>query len=327
MAVILTVRSGDAEVPPLTFDAPRIVIGRAKSCDLRLPDPSVSPRHASLRQRGNDYLILDEASTNGTFVGNVRLPPGAPRIVRSGDLVRVGRVWLQVELQATIPDAQPVQRAAEIALRLVAGALAAEGRLSSPRVVVNSGPDASRAAAIERFEVPYRIGSDAGCDLQLNDATLPSLACELMRVGAEIYVRNPSAVALTVGGKRVPTQGRTLWRAGHELACGQSTLDLQDPVAKSLSELEALSDEVVDEAVEPPGGEPGAEKRRRAGKAGKAGKTQEGSKPPSPKSAPASSEPRTPTKPGGWDVADWVVASFACVLFGVSLAALLWLFE
>ena len=38
------------------------------------------------------YIVVDEASTNGTFVGPVRLPPHTPRIVRSGDLIRLGRI-------------------------------------------------------------------------------------------------------------------------------------------------------------------------------------------------------------------------------------------
>jgi len=59
----------------------------------------VSHRHASIRQRGAEYIVLDEGSSNGTFVGPVRLAPQAPRVLRSGDLVRVGRVWLEVSIE------------------------------------------------------------------------------------------------------------------------------------------------------------------------------------------------------------------------------------
>ena len=78
MALTVVVRSGEGEpAPRITFDAPRIVIGRGDGCEVRLPDPSVSHRHASIRQRGTDYIVLDEGSTNGTFVGPVRLSPQA----------------------------------------------------------------------------------------------------------------------------------------------------------------------------------------------------------------------------------------------------------
>jgi pSer/pThr/pTyr-binding forkhead associated (FHA) protein len=65
MALTVTVLSGKnkaSEALRLTFDAPRIVIGRSDGCEVRLPDPSVSARHASIRSRGSEYLLVDENS-------------------------------------------------------------------------------------------------------------------------------------------------------------------------------------------------------------------------------------------------------------------------
>src|SRR5215468_5337573 len=75
--------------PSLTFDTPRLVIGRGDGCDLRLPDPSVSHRHCSIRQRGAEHVLVDEGSTNGTFAGRTRLVPQTLHVIRSGDLVRI----------------------------------------------------------------------------------------------------------------------------------------------------------------------------------------------------------------------------------------------
>src|SRR5256885_12335862 len=58
----------DKAAPALTFDGPRVVIGRGAGCDVRLPDPSVSHRHATLRTNGPAYQLVDEGSTNGTYV-------------------------------------------------------------------------------------------------------------------------------------------------------------------------------------------------------------------------------------------------------------------
>ena len=49
-----------------------VVIGRSKDCDIRLPDPNVSRRHAELRQEGSAYWILDLGSTNGVTVNGRR---------------------------------------------------------------------------------------------------------------------------------------------------------------------------------------------------------------------------------------------------------------
>src|SRR5262249_17440611 len=104
MALTIVVRSGDGKAPSrITFDARGAGIGRGEGCEVRLPDASVSHRHASIRQRGAEYIVLDEGSANGTFVGPVRLSPQAPRVLSDGDLVRVGRVWLEILIEAVPP--------------------------------------------------------------------------------------------------------------------------------------------------------------------------------------------------------------------------------
>jgi predicted component of type VI protein secretion system len=129
MAITIIVRWGalsDASLS-LTFDAPRIVIGRGEGCDLRLPDPSVSLRHASLRQRGSEYVIVDEGSTNGTALDKVVLAPQSPRVVRSGELVRLGRVWLEIRIDPlAVARANPAAAKA-LALELVSRGLRAQG--------------------------------------------------------------------------------------------------------------------------------------------------------------------------------------------------------
>lgn len=130
MAVTIVVLSGSASGAPelsLTLDAPRLVIGRGEGCEVRLPDASVSHRHASLRQRGGEYMLFDEGSRNGTFLGPVRLPPQTPRAVRSGERLRVGRVWLELRIEHAIVTGSTAAAAKELALALVARGMAAQG--------------------------------------------------------------------------------------------------------------------------------------------------------------------------------------------------------
>lgn len=60
-----------------------LLIGRDEGCDLILPDPKVSRRHASIeRSAENTFWLTDLASSNGTFlreerVDRVELIPGA----------------------------------------------------------------------------------------------------------------------------------------------------------------------------------------------------------------------------------------------------------
>src|SRR5208282_3556909 len=122
MPITVIVRSATgAEAARLTFDgAQRVVIGRGASSDVRLPDSSVSHRHAVLRANGADFVVVDEGSLNGTFVGGVRVAARTSRIIRSGSAIRLGRVWLEVRM-----DPAPVTRDLALATRDLALAFVA----------------------------------------------------------------------------------------------------------------------------------------------------------------------------------------------------------
>jgi hypothetical protein len=68
------------ETATLSFDdarheisARRVVLGRSKDCDITVPDPNVSRRHAELRQEGATYWLVDLDSTNGVEVKGRRV--------------------------------------------------------------------------------------------------------------------------------------------------------------------------------------------------------------------------------------------------------------
>ena len=70
------------------------VIGRDPRCEVWLDAEGVSRRHARLRlaRGGNQVLLEDLASTNGTFVGRSRVTE--PRVLKDGDSIRVGSATL-----------------------------------------------------------------------------------------------------------------------------------------------------------------------------------------------------------------------------------------
>ncbi len=256
MALTVVVRSGDHATPlKVSFDAPRIVIGRGEGCEVRLPDPSVSQRHASIRQRGSDYVVMDEGSTNGTFAGPVRLSPQAPRVVQSGELLRVGRIWLQLTIEAVpvTDDAQLATR--EIALSLVAAALAAQGEAAAVRLMVESGPDQGRELAIVEFDRAYSVGRGPGLDLTLADPDASRRHIEVTRRGQSLWVKDlGSKNGALLDGLKLQPKRDTLWPRGKPVTLGATSLTFEDPVAEALVEIEASSDEKMrdEDAVEPP---------------------------------------------------------------------------
>ena len=67
-------------------------IGRGLATDLRLDDASVSRRHAILVHRTSGSRILDDRSSNGTFVNGRRI---TQTDLQNGDILVLGRVVLR----------------------------------------------------------------------------------------------------------------------------------------------------------------------------------------------------------------------------------------
>jgi DNA-binding NtrC family response regulator len=73
----------------------RLVVGRADECDVRLPDDSVSRRHAAVHA-GPPLRIEDLGSANGTLVGEHRLGPNEPVALAASTVVELGDALLVV---------------------------------------------------------------------------------------------------------------------------------------------------------------------------------------------------------------------------------------
>jgi transcriptional regulator with GAF, ATPase, and Fis domain len=76
------------------FERPRCTIGRSSVCDLVLTDRAASATHCELEAVESGWLLRDLGSTNGCYVGDVRIREA---ILPLGARVRVGTSTLQIE--------------------------------------------------------------------------------------------------------------------------------------------------------------------------------------------------------------------------------------
>jgi pSer/pThr/pTyr-binding forkhead associated (FHA) protein len=299
LTIVVVAGAGDEAGGELTLslDAPRIVIGRGEGCELRLPDPSVSHRHASIRQHSADYLLLDEGSENGTFLGRTRIAPRTTTRLRSGDRVRVGRVWLAIRSEPVVVKVAPAVAAKELALDLVARGLAAQGEDPTPRVVVVEGPDRGRVLLLEQSGRPYVIGRAKDTDLALEDADASRRHVAVTRRGDLFSVQDLGSRSGTQLVGAPLSQFDTPWRPGQVLAICRDRLLCEHPAAEALAELERSPCEPLraDEALEP------LSRERPAA--------------PAPLAAPG----------GGWGLADAAVVLLALGVLALSIAGLVWL--
>jgi ABC-type multidrug transport system ATPase subunit/pSer/pThr/pTyr-binding forkhead associated (FHA) protein/ABC-type multidrug transport system permease subunit len=66
------------------------MIGRAEDCDLIVQEPTVGSHHCRLTYRGDDFVVEDLGSRNGTFVNGVKIAPGQQVRVPHGAHVTLG---------------------------------------------------------------------------------------------------------------------------------------------------------------------------------------------------------------------------------------------
>nr|HQU86138.1 FHA domain-containing protein [Pyrinomonadaceae bacterium] len=85
--VTLTIENSyDSQVVRLEDE---LSIGRTNQADVVLNDGGLSRKNTTFFRDGEDILIVDENSTNGTFLNGERLST-APRVLKDGDRIKLG---------------------------------------------------------------------------------------------------------------------------------------------------------------------------------------------------------------------------------------------
>jgi hypothetical protein len=94
-----TVETGRLVLPTgeeCVVDSRDLTIGRDAQNDIALDgDDFASARHAKIEPRRDGVWIEDVGSTNGTYVNGTRI--SKPRVLRAGDVIRVGSTDLRYE--------------------------------------------------------------------------------------------------------------------------------------------------------------------------------------------------------------------------------------
>jgi hypothetical protein len=77
------------------LDQAPILIGRGNDAAIRLDDDYVSTRHARIAASGDQWFVEDLGSTNGTYIGSVRITQ--PTTITLGTQVRIGKTILELK--------------------------------------------------------------------------------------------------------------------------------------------------------------------------------------------------------------------------------------
>ena len=184
LRLLVSVDSDPSRVFRYDFDADRsqILLGRRGGVDVLLPHAAVSLVHARIERRGDGYVLIDDRSTNGTFVGGARLDPDRPHPLAQGDVIAIGEFRLEV---AAVEGDEPAagESSVSIARRMVAEVLGVLGPgAEHPALTVAMlapGSPGGLQLAIAEVGRAYTVGRAPGCDLVLDE---PTVAPEHLRV-------------------------------------------------------------------------------------------------------------------------------------------------
>jgi pSer/pThr/pTyr-binding forkhead associated (FHA) protein len=252
----LIVHSEDFPGPlkPNEWDRDVILIGRGEECDAQLKDPSVSQKHASIRQRGNELVLIDEGSANGTFVRAQRLEPGVEHVIRNEDMFRVGEIWLEIRTDdvelvessapsTSPPPASPPPVSTTPPPPPTSSTLPPESShpVSSETAKllmlrVTKGKDAGKEVFFTRVVGAYFIiGRDGDhCALSLTEQAVSRRHARVTwREGEGMLIQDLGSRNGTflngIGGHRVPTDRPVPWKVGTEILLGMDTRVLLVP--------------------------------------------------------------------------------------------------
>jgi serine phosphatase RsbU (regulator of sigma subunit) len=89
----LSIRSANGRNETLRLEKDRYLLGRLSTNDLSFPeDGGLSRQHMALEREGENWMVADLGSMNGTFLNGVRLTE--KRRLQSGDAIRAGQITL-----------------------------------------------------------------------------------------------------------------------------------------------------------------------------------------------------------------------------------------
>ncbi len=106
LELVLTVTTAN-DTEEIIVDGDKVSFGRGSDADYRFDDNGLSRLHATIYREGDDIWVVDENSTNGTFLNDEKVSiDGIP--IKDGDILRIGH---QTDIEISIREKSAAQAA------------------------------------------------------------------------------------------------------------------------------------------------------------------------------------------------------------------------
>ena len=168
-----------------------VTVGRHDDNNFQIAETSVSGRHCEVRVRGDELVVRDLQSTNGTFVDGKKISEG---VVKPGQTLVVGEVELRFEASEESPAISFTSKS--LLTRATAGAAKTSSPESTkPAPVTEAKPDGpveNSVAPLEKIQVLFVDDSLAFLE------TFTELCSDLSDQTWEIHIAASADRALTI---------------------------------------------------------------------------------------------------------------------------------
>lgn len=179
-------------------------IGRAPDCEVQLENAAVSRYHCEISRHGGVLRLRDLGSNNGTVLNGVKVEAHG---LRHGDVISIGKLTIQVEVEGAPREARGSDRAPAGAMTVEADreALARAQRRAEQRVqgvLRYEGRSGTRELALDSLRTVF--GKDPAADIHVGGLFAPRLAAVVLRedFGYRILDLSPRGNCVRVNGAR-----------------------------------------------------------------------------------------------------------------------------
>jgi len=187
-----------------------LLVGRAEGVDVRINDPEVSSRHLRIRAVGDEVLVTDLGSTNGTGLDDATLTPHSEVPLRRGQKLMLGQAMIEVTEPAADVDEGGSGDMFQAEHTVAVGGAGMQEALinvarfkaAAPRLVIGAAHD-RRTVAIQEMEAV--IGRDASdCQVEIPHGSVSGKHATISFKNGKFELRDlGSSNGTAVGGVRI----------------------------------------------------------------------------------------------------------------------------
>jgi len=205
----------------------KVIIGRIPECDIKIDNPAISRKHASIEHGPDGYLLTDLGSSNGTFLNGE--PIKAAVALKPGDVIGLAKFELQFQ---DAPSSELEKMMGEMdmeATMMVDSERMAKAFQSTPesapassgprKLVVLKGDTNTKELPIERDVVT--IGKASSCDLVIKGFFLDKIEATLTHKETK-YFLNPLGGSVKLNDEKLTKEKQM--KAGDTFSVGKALI-------------------------------------------------------------------------------------------------------